>query len=181
MDFLEPSEWIKYGLSPMTVRLGEASARREEARDEATEASGGGTAPITVQQLGESSRSRTSSSSSNNNSSSRTLASGNPIKSASGPVGNHGQEMDVSDQEIMHYLNRTLDNVKKVRQELTSLYDPDKKDNYPPIVLLSSTRTPTVKGCLVNDRQEIIDGKYDRLLFGEGGLFHILCVCSVNC
>lgn len=135
----------------MTLRLGELSRTRQHAREDATEADAGGTAPTTVQQLGD-------------------PPSGTTSKASSGgDQGGSHEETDVSDEEIMAYLKKTLDNVRVFREELTSLYDLRKKDNYPPLVMISSTKTATVKGCLVNDEQEIIDGKYDRLLFGEGG------------
>lgn len=136
----------------MTLRLGEHSKTRQHARENATEADAGGTAPTTVQQLGDAPSSGTTSKVSNG-----------------GDQGGSHEEPDVSDEEIMAYLKKTLDNVRVFREELTSLYDLKKKDNYPPLVMISSTKTATVKGCLVNDEQEIIDGKYDRLLFGEGG------------
>lgn len=152
----------------MTLRLGEISGRRTELRQDATEADGGGTAPTTVQQLGESNTSAT------------------PLEDHSHSE-NH-EEPGASDKDIRSYLQNTLAKAKLFREELSSLYDPSKKHKYPPMVLISSTKTATVKGCLVDDEQEIIDGKYDRLLFGEGGKFvpgvsscsAVVCFAKIN-
>lgn len=151
VDFFDAKEWAKYGLSPMTLRLGEASQGRQDARQDATEADAGGSAPTGVQQLGESSD---------------HTAQFMPRQREEDEGDQEGPS--VSDEHIRAYLERTLAKVKTFRQDLTSLYDSNKTASYPPLVLMSSTKTATVKGCLVNDEQEIIDGKYDRLLFGEG-------------
>jgi hypothetical protein len=148
VDFFDAKEWIKYGLSPMTLRLGETSPQRDDARHDATEADAvAGIAPITGQQLGD---------------------TNDTMSETSGSENTNNEEPSASDEMIRTYLEQTLANVKRFREELSSFYDSSKVNDYPPIVLLSSKKTATVKGVLISDEQEIIDGNYDRLLFGEG-------------
>lgn len=132
----------------MTLRLGESSPQRHVARHDATQADApGGVAPIAVQQLGDTNET---------------------TYETSGSENANDEEPNDSDEVIRTYLEQTLANVKLFREELSSFYDPSKMKDYPPVVLISSRKTATVKGCLVNNELEIIDGDYDRLLFGEG-------------
>jgi hypothetical protein len=78
-------------------------------------------------------------------------------------------EPEESDRAIAAYLDRTLAKIRQFRSEMSQLYDASKASQYPPLVVMSSTSTATVSGCIVESDEDIIDGRYDRLLFAEGG------------
>lgn len=190
MDYLAFASWTTHGLSPMTAKLLDGSRQeRTEERKEAQEADSEDSGnPLTVPQMGRGSEAkassplssrqshrRTSDSSFDDSADIRTLAEDIQRTSLDQPDTPSKQlAQTVPDQAILAYLTRTLAEVGKFRQELSSLHDSAKKAVYPPLVLLSSRKTPTVKGCVVDGEQDIVDGKYDRLLFGEGGKLPLL-------
>lgn len=151
-DFLDPSVWTQLGLSPMTLRLGESSTRRHEARHDATQADDTEAAPLGAQQL-------------DGSHTSPHATGGLSTEASEGEL----DEPNVSDPTIQQYLTSTLGKVRQFHQELSSLYDTSKRDRYPPLVIIHSRKTATVKGCMVDTDQDIIDGAYERLVFGEGG------------
>lgn len=71
-----------------------------------------------------------------------------------------------SDIEIEAYLARTLDRVKRYRQMILESFDETKA--YPPIALLTSRKTPTVRGAIADSYEELRDTQYDRLRFADG-------------
>ena len=201
MNFLDAGSWTRVGLSPMTAKLLQGSPEeRKEARKEAETAddatTGDGGNPLSVPQMGSSAPSDSAPSASTSHGflsnrrssdSSGSISAGESYDALGSnsrrgstahpeePV-TKGTAQVASDPTIMSYLTRTLADVSLFREELSTLYDSAKKDAYPPLVLLSSRKTPTVKGCVVHDEQEIMDGKYDRLLFGEGGEYKLWTV-----
>lgn len=54
------------------------------------------------------------------------------------------------------------------QKDLVELYDPAKADRYPPMAIITSRKTPTVRGVLVTSREDIAQEGYDRLLWAEG-------------
>lgn len=187
LDFLSPSPWLKYGLSPMTSHLldGGDSSAREEAIDDAATADPAVGAPLGgMQQMGHPGSAETAAPSTavasprqlvdpSEGRNRRDSDSSESMESESSDVSSHESNPNLadvtSDPNILAYLERTLRNVQTFRKQLSDSYDPAKKHLYPPLVILSSRKTPTVKGCVVDSDQEIQDGQYDRLLFGEGG------------
>lgn len=97
-------------------------------------------------------------------------------------------ELKTEDKQIAAYLAKTLERVKNVRcpftssfeppltkhpdpqfhAELTSFYDPAKAASYPPMVMLTSRKTPTVRGVITPSYDAIAPHFYDHLLYGEG-------------
>ncbi|GJN93825.1 hypothetical protein Rhopal_006883-T1 [Rhodotorula paludigena] len=75
---------------------------------------------------------------------------------------------------VKKYLDSTLRRAKEFQEDLVRLYDPAKAHLYPPIAVLTSSRTPTVRGVLVTDREHIAAEGYDRLLWaaGDGIVLH---------
>jgi hypothetical protein len=149
VDFLDPSAWKKLGFSPMSLRMGETSAERIEARQDATEADAMRGNTVTMNQLGD------------------TDGSNAPLPLPARHLSE--SEPEESDRAIAAYLDRTLAKIRQFRSEMSQLYDASKASQYPPLVVMSSTSTATVSGCIVESDEDIIDGRYDRLLFAEGG------------
>ena len=153
MDFHSSSDWSHFGFSPMTARIFDESKKdRKEAREEAEHSRASGLDSITTQQLGEG------------------ASSTNILPSlVSPPVS--GQEKQVnkaSETLVIDYLERTLERVKKFRKDISDGYDIKKAHLYPPLVIIASQRTATVRGAIIDSKQELLDGNFDRLLFGEG-------------
>lgn len=180
LDFLHPEFWSRFGLSPMTAGLMEKNVspeERQERVEEAQEAEDSrimGASPVGIQTLGGDGKEKE-----NPKHADLTSFTPTPDEKASCPEpgvtksGGKSQERDeaarASDATMWAYLQTTLSNVEKFRNQLVSGYDPQKRLLYPPLVVLASKKTPTVRGCIVDSLQELQDGKYDRLLFGEGG------------
>ncbi|GAA5862117.1 hypothetical protein JCM3774_006180 [Rhodotorula dairenensis] len=74
------------------------------------------------------------------------------------------QEVDT----VHRYLADTLSRARKFQRDLIDLYDPAKADRYPPMTIITSRKTPTVRGILVTSRERIACEGYDRLLWAEG-------------
>ncbi|KAM0786141.1 hypothetical protein ACM66B_006949 [Microbotryomycetes sp. NB124-2] len=109
----------------------------------------------------------------------RTNSSSSVSSSSSGAEGTNGDKverqpsfselskvMSSSDHDISSYLKRTLARVEKFYDDIDSSYVVSKP--YPPIVLLTSRKTPTVRGCIMPSRQSISSTQYTDLLFDEG-------------
>lgn len=71
-----------------------------------------------------------------------------------------------SDAEVVDYLERTLARSSRFWTELTDLHDARK--TYPPIVLITSDATATVRGALVDKADEVRTVDFSRLLYAEG-------------
>ncbi|GAA6051433.1 hypothetical protein JCM3770_000518 [Rhodotorula araucariae] len=69
---------------------------------------------------------------------------------------------------VRRYLVRTLKRVREFQDDLVNLYDPAKAHLYPPLAVLTSSRTPTVRGILVSSREDIVREGYERLLWAAG-------------
>lgn len=157
VDFLSVEDWSRYGLSPMTEGIlneGVGTESRQEKKEEARTADGnileqGSSAVAGIEEMGQPSTSTTAP----------------PRADTATP----DAPSSSSDPMVLSYLHRTLANVQKFREELASGYDANKRRMYPPLVILASTKTPTVKGCIIDTDEELRSGQYDRLLFGEGG------------
>lgn len=54
------------------------------------------------------------------------------------------------------------------QRDLIELYDPAKAGRYPPMTIVTSRKTPTVRGILVTSREDIAREGYERLLWAEG-------------
>ncbi|GAA5990400.1 hypothetical protein JCM10908_007353 [Rhodotorula pacifica] len=74
------------------------------------------------------------------------------------------QEVDT----VHRYLKDTLGRARKFQRELIDLYDPAKADRYPPMTIITSRKTPTVRGILVTSKEDIAREGYERLLWAEG-------------
>jgi hypothetical protein len=73
-----------------------------------------------------------------------------------------------SDQTISTYLVKTLHRVKQFYADIENGYDEAKRNQYPPIVVLTSRKTPTVRGCMTSSREAIAREPYKDLLWDEG-------------
>ncbi|BGP58015.1 hypothetical protein JCM8202v2_005672 [Rhodotorula sphaerocarpa] len=71
-------------------------------------------------------------------------------------------------QTVHEYLKRTLGRARQFQRDLVDWYDPAKADRYPPMTILTSRKTPTVRGVLVSSREAIAQEGYERLLWAEG-------------
>ncbi|GAA5891620.1 hypothetical protein JCM8208_007344 [Rhodotorula glutinis] len=69
---------------------------------------------------------------------------------------------------VRRYLARTLERAREFQDDLIRLYDPAKAHLYPPLAILTSHKTPTVRGVLVTSRDHIVSEGYERLLWAEG-------------
>ncbi|BGP43241.1 hypothetical protein JCM10449v2_007269 [Rhodotorula kratochvilovae] len=69
---------------------------------------------------------------------------------------------------VKRYLARTLQRAREFQDDLINLYDPAKAHLYPPLAVLTSSRTPTVRGILVSSREDIVREGYERLLWAAG-------------
>ncbi|KAK4691350.1 hypothetical protein P7C70_g9369, partial [Phenoliferia sp. Uapishka_3] len=78
------------------------------------------------------------------------------------------EEGKKDDAQIAEYLQRTLRRVETFHAELSSLYDPALAHLYPPLCILTSQRTPTVRGVITPSYSAIPDNPYDQLLFAAG-------------
>ncbi|ORY85950.1 hypothetical protein BCR35DRAFT_324595 [Leucosporidium creatinivorum] len=78
--------------------------------------------------------------------------------------------LSASDQTLALYLTKTLTRVKQFHADLVDLYDPLKAEQglYPPLVLLTSKKTPTVRGVIARSRESIKEDPYEELLWDEG-------------
>ncbi|GAA5827809.1 hypothetical protein JCM11251_007682 [Rhodosporidiobolus azoricus] len=74
------------------------------------------------------------------------------------------------EETVRGYLERCLERAQKFHEDIINLYDPSKAAAglYPPVSVLSSRSTPTVRGVLVSSRDKIVEEGYDRLLWAEG-------------
>jgi pimeloyl-ACP methyl ester carboxylesterase len=73
-------------------------------------------------------------------------------------------DQDMSSEQALEYLDRTLQRTKKFLLELK----PKDGVQYPPLAILYGSTLPTLKGAKVNGLQGIKDGDYDHLIFGAG-------------
>lgn len=74
------------------------------------------------------------------------------------------QEVDT----VYRYLADTLSRARQFQRDLIDLYDPAKADRYPPMTIITSRKTPTVRGILVTSKEDIAREGYERLLWAEG-------------
>ncbi|GAA5931518.1 hypothetical protein JCM10213_003131 [Rhodosporidiobolus nylandii] len=72
------------------------------------------------------------------------------------------------EETVRAYLERCLSRAQKFHEDLLTLYSPSKRHLYPPIAVLSSRSTATVRGVLSTSRETIAEEGYDRLLWAEG-------------
>ncbi|GAA6015462.1 hypothetical protein JCM10207_008603 [Rhodosporidiobolus poonsookiae] len=72
------------------------------------------------------------------------------------------------EETVRAYLERNLTRAEKFHQSFLDLYDPSKAHLYPPIAILTSRATPTVRGVLASSRDKIAEEGYDKLLWAEG-------------
>ncbi|KAM0749622.1 hypothetical protein T439DRAFT_314947 [Meredithblackwellia eburnea MCA 4105] len=77
-------------------------------------------------------------------------------------------EESARDKENMEYLARNLARAKEFRRQLVDLYDPSKAIDYPPLCILASQKTATVRGVLASSYETIHSNMYEQLLFGAG-------------
>ncbi|BGP35145.1 hypothetical protein JCM10296v2_006975 [Rhodotorula toruloides] len=71
-------------------------------------------------------------------------------------------------ETVGRYLERTLQRAREFQEDLVNLYDPAKAHLYPPIAILTSRKTPTVRAvCATSEKHVAIEG-YQRLLWAEG-------------
>lgn len=185
VDFFSPQAWSDYNISPVASALldpeGEAKQRRRlQNRLEAQRASEGGDMlePNLAAHDGEEDDEEIEV---DGEEEPETAGTGTKTPPPSPPNGMGSS----SDEAIKSYLSTTLQRVQKVRSpfvalsfvadgssqfhaELTDLYDPAKSHLYPPMVVLTSQKTPTVRGVLSPTYDAIKTGHYEHLLFGEG-------------
>ncbi|BGP27438.1 YJR098C-like protein [Rhodotorula toruloides] len=71
-------------------------------------------------------------------------------------------------ETVGRYLERTLQRAREFQEDLVNLYDPAKAHLYPPIAILTSRKTPTVRAvCATSEKHVAIEG-YQRLLWAQG-------------
>jgi len=182
IDWSSADEWSKHGLSPVTEgvldrRSGDDLTRLER-RASAAEASFDGDdigllpiAPTltptnsTLAQLNGESPLRP------NKSSSRLATALRPLRQKLGsdkpsPAAVVEATGPPSDREVIDYLKRTLARASRFWSELTELHDGSR--SYPPIVLITSDATATVRGALVDSPDDVRSVDFSRLLYAEG-------------
>ncbi|GAA6036230.1 hypothetical protein JCM8097_006847 [Rhodosporidiobolus ruineniae] len=72
------------------------------------------------------------------------------------------------EETVRGYLERCLSRAQKFHEDLVNLYDPSKAHLYPPIAVLTSRSTATVRGVLSTSHDTIATEGYERLLWAEG-------------
>ncbi|KAI5481214.1 hypothetical protein MNV49_005649 [Pseudohyphozyma bogoriensis] len=163
IDFFDPQTWSDHNLSPVTGHLfdpdsKEKERQRRENRLEAQKAAGGGGLEPNLANEG-------------------VGVDGSAIASEVEEVVQEGEATSKderepvpasSDKVIGAYLKKTLNRVEKFHQEILDGYDPSKQHLYPPMCILTSQRTPTVRGVMTTSYDSIKDENYDHLLFGPG-------------
>ncbi|KEI38565.1 uncharacterized protein L969DRAFT_95641 [Mixia osmundae IAM 14324] len=193
VDFFNPQDWSRYGLSPMTEGIydrqdAEQHEKRMDKKEEAQTADVDSLVPVSGPDLkpsaslasGSTSPSISIDSSRRPSGNSRISSATSPFRRAAGMVDprarlrkeNSSNDLTKEgppappDAVIKDYLERTLANVQQFRRELEEPFDPKKA--YPPIALLVSNKTATVRGVIVDGEEDIRSGNFTRLLFGAG-------------
>ncbi|GAA5867660.1 hypothetical protein JCM8547_001334 [Rhodosporidiobolus lusitaniae] len=72
------------------------------------------------------------------------------------------------EETVRGYLERCLSRAEKFHTNLLTLYSPQKAHLYPPISIISSRSTPTVRGVLSSAREKIAEEGVKRLTWAEG-------------
>lgn len=152
IDFFDPNSWAEFGLSPEVAKDRGAGDIGEGDNPGGIMASGGVGGPAAGNSTNQHSK----------------LSPAKPNHSSRSPSPRPGSSRQAEDPNrinlALEYLDRTLKETSKFKSEL--LYNPD--INYPPIALLRSSTTPTVRGCSVIGYQGIKDGDYSKFIFSPG-------------
>ncbi|GAA5895683.1 hypothetical protein JCM6882_000368 [Rhodosporidiobolus microsporus] len=72
------------------------------------------------------------------------------------------------EETVRGYLERCLARAQKFHSDIIDLHTPSKAHLYPPVSVLTSRSTPTVRGVLSTSRTTIAEEGYDRLLWAAG-------------
>ncbi|VVT55841.1 uncharacterized protein SAPINGB_P004765 [Magnusiomyces paraingens] len=75
-------------------------------------------------------------------------------------------QLHISYDDAVRYLDRTLKRTKKFLKELE--FEESKAHLYPPLACLYSYCVPTLKGALVDSKEDISTDTYENFLFGPG-------------
>jgi hypothetical protein len=153
VDFFSVDDWRKYGFSPVVPAH---SKRRADGttttREEATEEDRGSEQPrvgdMDVASLP------------------RMEEPHPPTRPALLRPAQGSSLPDTDTDEVSSYLERTFSRVRGFRD--ISARGPLPDLDYPPIAIIASDKTATVKGCYVDSIQDIKKGDYSRLLYAEG-------------
>ncbi|KAL8291586.1 hypothetical protein RQP46_002564 [Phenoliferia psychrophenolica] len=145
VNFFDPKSWSDLNLSPVAGYLFDAGKERQrrENREGADRAEDNGVAGVLEPSMGEDSDGRED--------------------EVEVP-----EEAQTEDALIAAYLSKTLERVQIFHSELTSLYDPTRAASYPPMCILTSQKTATVRGVISPSYDSIAANPYDHLLFGAG-------------
>ncbi|GAA5901425.1 hypothetical protein JCM5296_003006 [Sporobolomyces johnsonii] len=182
VDFFDPREWARYHLSPVMVGLYDA----DEGKD------GGGRCKQNVRKQGEGAEETVGKFSmtsgpgnlgeqrlpgagvveqvlSGGQDLAEEVVQGTQQQEGAGGAEEAGGEPDIEEDEVVkRYLERTLSRAKEFHAELLERYTPSLAPSYPPIALISSRRTPTVRGVLATSHAAIPQEGYEKLLWDEG-------------
>ncbi|PWN47448.1 hypothetical protein IE53DRAFT_249474 [Violaceomyces palustris] len=81
-------------------------------------------------------------------------------------------EEEEEEEQAKRYLQRTLSQVERFHQEIRQGFDARKSASglYPPLMILTSGRTPTVRGALVGKdwKRTLREGDYSRMTYAPG-------------
>lgn len=154
IDFFDPESWIEYGLSPEVAKDHGAGDRGEAAEINGMIASGGVGGPSLGNSTENDKRTATSAQNRSNDTS--------PTR----PGARKASDADDPNRikSVLTYLDRTLKSTLQFKSELC--HNPEIK--YPPLALLRSNTTPTVRGCSVLGYQGVKEGDYSKFIFSPG-------------
>ncbi|GAA5966565.1 hypothetical protein JCM21900_005505 [Sporobolomyces salmonicolor] len=183
VDFFDPREWARCHLSPVVVGLYDA--------EKGVEAGAGERCRENVSKEGEGAEDATGKFSmtsgpgnlgeqrlpgagvveqvlSGGQDLAEEVVQGHPQEEAGGAEDAGGEPEIEEDEVVRRYLERTLSRAKEFHAELLERYTPSLASSYPPIALVSSRRTPTVRGVLATSHAAIPQEGYEKLLWDEG-------------
>ena len=189
VDFMSPHSWSEFNLSPISAATTAATATIDGKRKDQVRAAARKDATLTPM-----SRKRRASTSAWSKTTTRTdhhpdammydsddvsaqqLPTSEPeaMDEEQPEAGGGAAATDATDSEVLDYLQRTLNRVQAFKREIVDAYDPAKAATYPPLGIITSRATATVRACVVDSYEDVRAGKYDRLAYsaGDGIVLH---------
>lgn len=186
LDFFDPHTWVEYNLNPLvSLRrklLENKSASPEPLTSSDTSLSFPSINSLSSKLLNYRSKSlRLKGKSRKPNISTSSDSQSNLSNPKDNLVSDVPSEMESSSLDSTHffilfneaykYLQTTLKSTKEFL--LSLVYKDELADEYPPLAIVYGNRVPSVRGSLVNGRQDIKDGNYYEFFYGHGdGVIH---------
>ncbi|ODV88401.1 hypothetical protein CANCADRAFT_16553, partial [Tortispora caseinolytica NRRL Y-17796] len=147
IDFFDPKNWQKYGLSPVVLSDAEKKVVKEALNKRQVLFPDLKKYPLTL------------------------MKSLLPDDAKFPSIGLLNTSVAQTTPDAYEYLERTLKRTKKFKESWA--FKPEFADKYPPLAVVYSETTPTVRGCLVNGYEGIKTDSYSHLLYGPGdGVVH---------